>query len=197
MKLECLKCKKEFVRYISKSNLARGKGLYCTRGCYNSIQTSRPSKAKMPQWSCLICASSFKQYRRNDEPRLYCSKKCLGVANGRRTLGQPRSTAVRRKLSRAFRGDRSHFWKGGVTALNAIARESVEYKLWRESVLKRDGYRCTFCASNKQLQADHIKQFAFYPELRFAIDNGRTLCEPCHRSTPTWGNNGYKKQQTV
>lgn len=28
---------------------------------------------------------------------------------------------------------------------------------------------------------------AFFPELRFELTNGRTLCKLCHMKTDTWG----------
>jgi len=79
-------------------------------------------------------------------------------------------------------------WKGGLTPLYKIIRNSEEYKLWRMSVFIRDNRTCIWCGSKKDIQADHIKRFADYPELRFAIDNGRTLCKECHKTTETYGN---------
>jgi 5-methylcytosine-specific restriction endonuclease McrA len=43
------------------------------------------------------------------------------------------------------------------------------------------------------LQADHIKPFAHHPELRFDVNNGRTLCVPCHRKTDTYGGRSRAK----
>lgn len=89
-------------------------------------------------------------------------------------------------------GDKNHNWKGGVTKINEQIRKSVEYKQWRASVYERDNYTCQICGDNKggNLQADHIKPFAYFPEIRFNLDNGRTLCKNCHSKTDTYLNNG-------
>lgn len=72
-------------------------------------------------------------------------------------------------------------WQGGKSGLNRLIRNSLEYKLWRLAVFERDNFTCRFCGvRGGKLNADHIKPFALFPELRFAIDNGRTLCKPCH-----------------
>ena len=37
------------------------------------------------------------------------------------------------------------------------------------------------------LEADHIQPWVLFPEQRYQVDNGQTLCRPCHMLTPTWG----------
>jgi 5-methylcytosine-specific restriction endonuclease McrA len=65
---------------------------------------------------------------------------------------------------------------------------------WSKTVLRRDGYKCVICGANRQrLHADHIKPFALFPELRFDLDNGRTLCLPCHKE---FGANVFRGELT-
>ncbi len=81
----------------------------------------------------------------------------------------------------------------GKTSEARKLRSSLQYRIWRESVFKRDNFTCIWCnQKGGKLNADHIKPFAYYPELRFAIDNGRTLCELCHRTTDNFGGRGRK-----
>jgi hypothetical protein len=90
-------------------------------------------------------------------------------------------------------GQNNPNWKGGITPINLFIRHTLEYKLWRKSVFERDNYTCIWCKQKGGvLNADHIKPFSQYPELRFAIDNGRTLCVDCHRTTDTYGNKTRK-----
>lgn len=127
-----------------------------------------------------------------------------GVGRISKKRGVPISEEQKRKMVETrikngsyLRGELNPRWKGGICYINENdkIRKSVEYRLWRKAVFERDNYTCIWCGDNKggNLEADHIKPFAQYPELRFAIDNGRTLCKDCHRKTDTYAGKGYKR----
>ena len=83
-------------------------------------------------------------------------------------------------------GENNPNWKGGITKLkynpNLIAKNSIEYRLWRESVFARDNWICQKCrVQGGYLHPHHIRNFAEVIELRFAIDNGITFCKKCHK----------------
>lgn len=109
--------------------------------------------------------------------------------------GSHHTEATCKKMAEDRRGEKSHLWKGGIYPKNLLIRCSAEYSKWRQSVFKRDDWTCKSCgAKGIQLNADHIKPFSTHPELRFDINNGRTLCEPCHRQTDTYGGRVFKKR---
>lgn len=83
---------------------------------------------------------------------------------------------------RSFSGSKNPAWRGGSTSKEMLVRTSKQYKIWRESVLRRDNRMCVFCSKEGPIMhVDHIKPFAEHPELRLDISNGRTLCISCHR----------------
>lgn len=119
-------------------------------------------------------------------------KASSGQGNG--MWGKHLSAEARRKIGDGSRGAKSHFWKGGITPAHIIARTSPEYKKWRDAVYARDGYLCVIGGKDhgNELQADHIKPFSLFPELRFVIENGRTLCVDCHKKTDTYAGKMFK-----
>ena len=106
-------------------------------------------------------------------------------------------------------GEKHYNYQGGITPTNFRIRTSVEYKQWREAVFKWDNYTCVLCGSSESgtLNADHypipfsailnkliieqglenLYEKALEYDLFWSLDNGRTLCEPCHKKTDTWG----------
>lgn len=82
-------------------------------------------------------------------------------------------------------GEQHWNWQGGVTDPNHEARNTQDLKSWRRAVYQRDNYTCQRCGlkgvRKHPIEAHHIKAFAQYPELRFEVANGITLCKEDHK----------------
>lgn len=128
-----------------------------------------------------------KYYKEHPEAREYLRK----LSTGKKYSLESR---LKRSINNPHKGKNHHSWKGGITTINEKIRKSIEYKIWRRAVYERDNYTCIWCGARSEkgktvvLNADHIKPFALFPELRFAIDNGRTLCIDCHKTTESYLN---------
>lgn len=102
--------------------------------------------------------------------------KAIQSENGRR------NPPPRQNVKNYRRGPANNRWRGGITPEVMRVRNSPEMRVWRMAVFQRDSFTCQICGQRGgDLNADHIQPFALFPHLRFEVDNGRTLCVPCHR----------------
>lgn len=136
---------------------------------------------------CIICNSEF--WRKPSHIKKgdckFCSKKCYFEWQ----KGRKKSDEFRKKCS-GRKGEINGNWKGGITPYNKGLRTSSNYKIWREFVFQRDDWTCRDCGDRSRkghiirVEAHHIKPFATFPELRFDVSNGLTLCKECHDKKP-------------
>lgn len=205
MDIKCLQCRKQVV--AKRPKVKR----FCSQKCADSYRyIPKPKRGKFikcayckekvwtPPWcfrfkhrfcgrehqilflketafhkSCVICGKTF-----------YC-QPCQIKYRNRQTC----SRTCRAKLisSRA----KENRIKNGLTKhqIDRCIRYSKEANDWRKAIFERDNYTCQFCGARNgkgkdvYLEADHIKPFAYFPELRFKLSNGRTLCRKCHDKT--------------
>ena len=114
---------------------------------------------------------------------------------------------VRKKISRALVGklvgSRNPSWKGGITSFTQKLKRLTEYKYWFSNVLKRDKFTCRKCIQYNPgpITAHHLKSLSYLlrisnpqtlqeaKELKelWDLNNGVTLCRPCHKLTPNYG----------
>lgn len=167
MEKECKICNKIFQKRITCSKKNWVTNIYCSPECR---MLSYPPKITK---ECLNCSKEFsvKNYRK--DIAFFCSQVC----------------------SWKFRDE-------GKRSKEKKIRQSWAYKIWRKNVFERDNFTCqncgvkNGCGKSIYFNADHIKPFALYPELRFSIDNGRTLCVDCHKKTGTYGRGAIFRKQT-
>ena len=127
---------------------------------------------------CLRCGKEF--YVFPCRKKVFCSKSCASKGN--------QSGFTSENMS----GKNNTNWKGGISKDVHSTREP-KYKKWREAVFERDNYTCQGCGEKGcYLEAHHIKSWADYPELRYVLSNGLTLCLDCHKLTDNYRgkNNG-------
>lgn len=160
-----------------------------TRLCVNcGKEAYRVSRAeamrKSWRFCCLSCRTSYRNRGNKYNLGKHLSeetKKKIGDSNRKPNL-----------KNRLICGERHWNWQGGKTGTSRKIRNCAEYKYWRKAVFERDEYTCQDCGAKSGkgkgvvLNADHIKPFAFFPELRFDVANGKTLCLECHKKTPTF-----------
>lgn len=125
--------------------------------------------ADNPRWlggerskTCKFCGKIFtigKQPITSFKTRQFCSKPCADQG-GFRYTGKDHPN-YREEARRKNRGGHHHKW------VNAV--------------ISRDNATCRQCgATGVELHAHHIKSYKDFPDLRFDLDNGLTLCFNCH-----------------
>lgn len=82
------------------------------------------------------------------------------------------------------RGEKHPRYKG-TRGERQVAMGRYQYSQWRKAIFERDNYTCQQCGKcGGRLNAHHIKEWKNFPELRYALENGITLCATCHKKIP-------------
>lgn len=183
----CPVCKKEF------SCLKSHQKTHCSKPCTGKgvVQSRNGAKTEgdIPL-KCIVCGKVFRVFN-CDRKQKYCSHACHYVHFGRQgsELSKKKSgksyielygvkkavqISVNISLGRARRR------KPKIEDPRRIAEEELLHSAWRIFVFTRDDYTCQKCGAKGELNAHHIKSWINHPELRHSVENGITLCVPCH-----------------
>lgn len=156
----CTLCKKEV--YKPQSRIKAYKTTFCCKE-HNILWM----KQNAFSFECSVCKKT--KYTQPFQMKIRavptCSIKCRAVLTRQKAIERRRNGYTKHQLDR-------------------LQRYSPEAETWRKSVFERDNYTCQMCnTKGGYLEADHIKPWAYFEELRFELSNGRTLCRPCHDTT--------------
>lgn len=167
------------------------------------------SEKRQRQLRTIECHQCGLAFRRKRISQRFCSPRCGAIARPKssRSGGGRKGQSAWNKGLKNCRPNYSHSPQtkeaircGHLTngrprksAVSYLERRSARYAQWRKSVFERDNYRCqdcgarSSCGNRVEIQAHHLKEFSVHPELRYHVENGITLCRPCHIKTPSFG----------
>jgi 5-methylcytosine-specific restriction endonuclease McrA len=144
----------------------------------------------------------------------FCSKECSRLGTEYKGLFQKghsdlvpsesrghseETKAKMREINRqnAKYGSEHPLWQGGAREQRKREMKGYPYRDWRTAVFTRDNWTCQCCGiRGGYLEADHIKPWCAFPDLRYDVNNGRTVCRPCHVKLDTHGHKALKYLET-
>ena len=199
----CNLCKKEFSKNKQYSYKRWNKAQYCSRKCLGASRHLGYVEKK-----CITCNNIFSITVADSKfgYGTYCSRKC----QQKFSLGHVPWNKGNKMPERS--GSNCHLWKGGITPIHEKIRKCPEYKAWRLDCMERDLFTCQECnQKGGYLEVDHIIPFSYIIRKNkittleealvcrelWDMDNGRTLCKPCHKKTETWGEKAKKYSPKV
>ena len=158
LKKKCEACETEFSNKSGISAPRFAARAFCSYKCRASILPP-PRQDFITAKTCITCGKEF--FRKGAGARRlarFCSQSC------------------------SSKGVHHWNWQGGITPALHLIRHSPEYNDWRKAVYRRDRWTCQVCGEKQRHPiAHHIFDFRSYPDLRFDISNGQTLCRACHK----------------
>ena len=142
---------------------------FCSYSCRGAWRAKHWTGEAHPRWqggerekTCLHCSEVFTQ--RPGQPittfkrQKFCSKSCADIGGLR------------------YFGPANNKWTG-----NALPRRDSKHAVWSKNVMSRDAGSCQSCGCTEgEMHAHHVKPWKAYPELRYDVANGLTVCAPCH-----------------
>lgn len=162
-------CGKEF--YCEKSKIQRKK--YCSIKCRCDFH---PLGAKKSDEEKRRIGLMHKGKIISREVREKIRNSHLGKKQTREHVANMKANIPYGKECYNYVQDRSQLKRNEKKHLDSRYRE------WMLSVKKRDGWKCKISNGNcmGRLESHHILRWSDYPELRYQINNGITLCHAHH-----------------
>lgn len=151
----CSCCKKEFITEIRNQEC-------CSIICRGELKRTLKNQIR----TCTVCGG---RYTPTTQDQNCCGASCASV---KRTMTlREKADKLREQIGMPVeyhdRRERLGNWR---------------YTKWRKEVYERDKYKCVVCGDShgNNLNAHHLDCYSQHENTRYDVNNGVTLCLPCH-----------------
>lgn len=185
VEVKCIVCGNSY--YVPKNVAKKGTTKFCSYSCSGKWKSSHSKGINSALWNhveakCTLCGKVYirKESQITRAANTFCSRNCSDAY---------------------FVRENTNNWRGGITPIIKKIRGMRKMVLWANGVKKRDGHKCVSSGASKvPLFAHHLIRFKkllseaanAYPGKALDVaansygpmwdlDNGVTLCDPCHK----------------